>query len=790
MALFNNVNVDKAQKMVGIYDLYATPLHYKQYTNPAYAYDINNCVFINNASGTPDQIQLNNLPLLTGANSSYTFNIRGGNGHGISNIINTVNVPYTSYNQSAQKPLKINVGDNYFSNIWVEIFYNEADHNRVLLGSKRFDVVFSTVGNRESFINEDLTSYDAATNSKIFQNGSISSNSKLFIYDINGTNPINPATGSEDEDFAGVNTDDPETFSYPYKYKIHSGTAFSRNLKTVIINKSNPLDTVTYGVGNYSPTAIINNNGNFTNFKGVSIVSDASGNRNLLVRNGFCTDVKFITLSTVQNSASVQGEKLTGTDLIISLTGLETNFFTANDVVYTISDNADLSGNAASKEFNLNSVIGPVNTTAAFNFSQYSGDSDHLDISGTLATKTFWLLTNDPDSGSKFNSIYGNTTVNFHNEYETSGLGYNLTPDISGVNNSIFTTLYDPFLRPVINNSWLFDNTPPVIDSEITLTTGYGTDIYIGTIDNPSVAIFSCVASDDNSVSSVNLQLSYTETNWESLPMNALGSGNYELNLGATDYSWQEGDVNYRIRVRDIYGNETFSPVNKSSDVSISEYSSFIVNKTQQNGFLLGQENLHLRSIIGDPGAKSISIKVYNTSHDLVKELPINSLEEGFRDFYWDGKDTKGNFVEFGTYYIKINVDGILEKADHNTTLTVSAVKERASENEKECALESARLDNKDLNYFRQVRNICINGKLNPATEEDKLFAVLETGVVFYYKTFTPFYKKYLKNEQTDYLFRKTMGGFAEFGRTTNLNSFLVKVLNKEELFQERIAGR
>ncbi len=787
MALFNNVSVNSTQKMVGIYDLYATPIHYKQYTDPAYAYDINNCSFINNTSGTPDQIQFTNLPLLTDSNSSYTFNIRGGYGNGMNNIINSVTRTYADYNNIAQQPLKINVGDNYFSNIWTEIYHNDAGGNRVLIGIKRFDVAFSTVGSRNSFVNEDLTEYDAITNSKVFNSGSVPAGSLIFLYDINGTDPIDPATGNENASFTGVDTD---AITFPYNYKIHSDPAFYRDLKTVVVNKSNPLDIATYGTGSYSPVSIINNNGNFTNFKGVSIVSDAAGNKNLLVRDGFCTDNKYITLSTVSKSTLVQEQKLPGADLLIPLTGLETNFFTATDVYYTISDDTDRLVNAAAKQFDLNSSIGPVNTTATFNFSQYYGSGDHIDVSGTLAAKNFWLMTTDPSTGDKFNSIFGNTEVALHNEYEYYGLGYNLTPDVSGVDNGISATLYDPFLRPVINNSWIFDNTPPVINSDVVLTTGYGTDIYIEFIDNPSVAVFNCSVSDNNAVSSVALQFSYDETNWDSLTMNATGSGNYELNLGALDYPWQEGNIYYRIRVRDIYGNETFSPANQISDVSISEYSSFVIDTTQQDGFLLGREDLHIRSIIGDPGANSISLKVYNTAHELVRNIPVTSMAEGFRDFYWDGKNDSGNLVEFGTYYIEIAVDGILEKADKNTIFTVKAVKDRPADDEKDCALESAQLDNKDLNYFRQVRNICINGKLDPANEENKFFAALETGVVFYYKTFTPFYKKHLKNDLSDYLVRKTTGGLAELGRAVEFNSFLAKFLNKEATLQEKIAGR
>lgn len=786
MAWIGNVSISTTQKFYGDFNLYnGLPNYYGQYTVPAYTYNVDASYFVNNASGSADQINFGaSLPLLTNVDSSYVFHIRGGNGSSINNIINTVTVPYLNYNSSGQQPLSINVGDNNFSNCWVEIYRNDPGNNRVLVGTKRFDVVFSTVGNREAFFNGDQVGFDPVSNSIILYTNSVPANSLLLFYANGGTDPIDPSTGNENPSFTGLDTD---SITFPYYYKIHSGTSYYRDIQPTVINKSNASDQVTYGVGSYAPISIINNNGNFINFRGVSITSDASGNRYLLVRDGYCTDNKYVTLSTVSNSALVQGQKLPGADLLIPLGTSANAFFTANDAYVLISDDTDRLVNVAAKQFDLNSAIGPVNTTAVFSFNQYHGDSDYLTVNNTTATQNFWLMTTDPSTGDKFSAIFGDTDIYLHNDYDIYGLGYNLAADVSGVDNGVSATLYDPFLRQVINNNWLFDNTPPVIDSDIVLTTGYGTDIYIETVDNPLVATFTCSVSDNNSLAHVAVQLSYDQTTWDSITMSNTGGNNYHLNLGALDYPWAEGNIYYRLRLRDSYGNVTFSPVNQVSDVSISEYSSFAVVTAQKDGFLLGQENLHIRSIIGDPGATAISLKVFNSRHELVRDIPVTSLVEGFRDFYWDGRNNSGDLVEYGTYYLDINVDGILAKANKSMTLTVYAVQDR--EDKKGCWADTVSLNDSDKNYLRHIRGLCINGKLDPNHEQNTIFSFLERGVVFYYKDFSPFYRRNLSNKYTDYLSRKTLETISSISRGIGLENMLARYLHKQDNFQQRIAG-
>jgi hypothetical protein len=222
------------------------------------------------------------------------------------------------------------------------------------------------------------------------------------------------------------------------------------------------------------------------------------------------------------------------------------------------------------------------------------------------------------------------------------------------------------------------------------------------------------------------------------------------------------------------------------SDVSISEYSSFAVVKSQRDGFLLGVENLHIRSIIGDPGATAISLKVFNSRHELVRDIPVTSLVEGFRDFYWDGRNNSGDLVEYGTYYIEINVDGILAKANKSMTLTVYAVQHRE---DKGCWADGVSLNDTDKNYLRHIRGLCINGKLDPDREQSTIFSFLERGVVFYYKDFSPFYRRHLSNKYTDYLSRKTLEAVSSLSRGIGLDDMLARYLHQQENFQQRIAG-
>lgn len=231
MTIIGNVNINNTQKMYGDFNIYnGKPNYYGQHTLTAgYSYNVDDSYFVNNAFGSQDQICFNTLPLLTNPGSSYTFNIRGGNGNGINNIINTVTIPYLNYNNAGQQPLYIDVSDNYFSNTWVEIYRNDPGNNRVLIGNKRFDVKFSTVGNRESYVNGDLLDFDPLSNSLVFNANSIPANSTLFVYD--GANKINPITGNDDVTFTGLDTD---SLTYPYSYKIHSGTAFYRDLTVQI----------------------------------------------------------------------------------------------------------------------------------------------------------------------------------------------------------------------------------------------------------------------------------------------------------------------------------------------------------------------------------------------------------------------------------------------------------------------------------------------------------------------------------------------------------------------------
>lgn len=685
MTIIGNVNINNTQKMYGDFNIYnGKPNYYGQHTLTAgYSYNVDDSYFVNNAFGSQDQICFNTLPLLTNPGSSYTFNIRGGNGNGINNIINTVTIPYLNYNNAGQQPLYIDVSDNYFSNTWVEIYRNDPGNNRVLIGNKRFDVKFSTVGNRESYVNGDLLDFDPLSNSLVFNANSIPANSTLFVYD--GANKINPITGNDDVTFTGLDTD---SLTYPYSYKIHSGTAFYRDLTVLVINKTNTSDIVTYGNGDYAPLSIVSNNGNYINFQGIRIINTLDQPARLLVRDGYCTDGKYITISSVNNAVLQQLVKNPGADLIIPLGTTQAEaekFFTADDVYILISDNAGRTINVATKQFDLNSVLGPVNTSASLTFHQFPGSTDYISALNTPANNYSWLLTDDPATGAKLNPIFGNTNVDFFNEYEINGLGYNLAADVLGVNTNISAYLFDTFLRPITlpTNNWIFDNTPPVILTDIDLINGGpGADIFIETVDNPSAAIFAGSASDDLGLVSHDLQLSYDAISWTNLAMAHVGGDDFSLTLGALSYPWISGNIYYRWRLIDQGGNIVYSPINKVADVSISEHTSFMI-LNEDNEFEPGKENVQIKSIIGDEGATVMKISVFNTKDEEIAVLPIPSQAEGFQDYSWNGYDKNGNIVELGTYYLRFYVKGTKIEADKEQTITIEAV-DKSTKNKKD----------------------------------------------------------------------------------------------------------
>ena len=58
MALIGNVTLTTGNKLYGDFNLHTgQPNYYGQYTAPAVTYNVDNCTFINNASGSQDQIK-------------------------------------------------------------------------------------------------------------------------------------------------------------------------------------------------------------------------------------------------------------------------------------------------------------------------------------------------------------------------------------------------------------------------------------------------------------------------------------------------------------------------------------------------------------------------------------------------------------------------------------------------------------------------------------------------------------------------------------------------------------
>jgi len=52
--------------------------------------------------------------------------------------------------------------------------------------------------------------------------------------------------------------------------------------------------------------------------------------------------------------------------------------------------------------------------------------------------------------------------------------------------------------------------------------------------------------------------------------------------------------------------------------------------------------------------AETLGISVYNSDGNLVKNLDMTSFETGTNTVTWDGKDSDGNTVESGDYYVSV----------------------------------------------------------------------------------------------------------------------------------------
>ncbi len=468
---------------------------HKYYNTVTIAIEPSDIKFVDNATGTPDQIQIDNLPP-----GEYEITFYGGPLSNIGNELATN--PFTKVTGSAT-PLLINIGDNAaaYSNLWVRVRARvSATDMADIITTRLYYSRAQSGGTLNAFIDRSKVVYANNTSgyadALILADGMCPAGSTVTLYNYNGSSldAIDPATGA----LGGsglVKTAGPDTY--------YIGTSDGATVNQYIVIQVTAADG---SVAWYGTKGINGGTTNLDDFVPIEILRGGAGSENFLNSmqwyycgtNGANDQLAFGVTGmragsrgtiTGNNSATDTGVKDAINQLRLGLGNDNTNY-TEYASASLVIDNTDGS-DPITRTIDFTSFLSenPV-TGTLFSLAPSVGNNQFIvdNFSGIIH-----VVIEDTSTGTSFHRFLNSAVampVFFSEliEKETLGSGFNVTSE-----NSSRIYRMSAYNRALILRASMlgaFDNTAPTSGS-ISIGSGSG---YINSFTN---ATLNLAAADD-----------------------------------------------------------------------------------------------------------------------------------------------------------------------------------------------------------------------------------------------------------------------------------------------------